>query len=222
MELVAKKIRENKTIFGELNDEKLEEFSKNIENHIIRKIYKYVYPPNKSEIDLKIQNDTRTLGWIQPENLDIKKLYVNQLKSAEKYISKMNESKSVFDKLECIQNAFVIMNNTVKFISGKNENAGQDELTPLFQYIIIKSQPERLHTNINYIKCFLSSTDLISKYGFFVSQMESACTYILNIKGSDFKMDNEEFNKLREQYAKNIEDKDFKNKDINKINIIPN
>ena len=222
MELVAKKIRENKTIFGELNDEKLEEFSKNIENHIIRKIYKYVYPPNKSEIDLKIQNDTRTLGWIQPENLDIKKLYVNQLKSAEKYISKMNESKSVFDKLECIQNAFVIMNNTIKFISGKNENAGQDELTPLFQYIIIKSQPERLHTNINYIKCFLSSTDLISKYGFFVSQMESACTYILNIKGSDFKMDNEEFNKLREQYAKNIEDKDFKNKDINKINIIPN
>ena len=218
MELVAKKIRENKTIFGELNDEKLGEFSKNIENHIIRKIYKYVYPPNKSEIDLKIQNDTRTLGWIQPENLDIKKLYVNQLKSAEKYISKMNESKSVFDKLECIQNAFVIMNNTVKFISGKNENAGQDELTPLFQYIIIKSQPERLHTNINYIKCFLSSTDLISKYGFFVSQMESACTYILNIKGSDFKMDNEEFNKLREQYAKNIEDKDFKNKDINKIN----
>ena len=95
-------------------------------------------------------------------------------------------------------------------------------MTPLFQYIIIKSQPERLHTNINYIKCFLSSTDLISKYGFFVSQMESACTYILNIKGSDFKMDNEEFNKLREQYAKNIEDKDFKNKDINKINIIPN
>ena len=222
MKKKKKKIRENKTIFGELNDEKLEEFSKNIENHIIRKIYKYVYPPNKSEIDLKIQNDTRTLGWIQPENLDIKKLYVNQLKSAEKYISKMNESKSVFDKLECIQNAFVIMNNTIKFISGKNENAGQDELTPLFQYIIIKSQPERLHTNINYIKCFLSSTDLISKYGFFVSQMESACTYILNIKGSDFKMDNEEFNKLREQYAKNIEDKDFKNKGINKINIIPN
>ena len=217
MELVAKKIRENKTIFGELNDEKLEEFSKNIENHIIRKIYKYVYPPNKSEIDLKIQNDTRTLGWIQPENLDIKKLYVNQLKSAEKYISKMNESKSVFDKLECIQNAFVIMNNTVKFISGKNENAGQDEMTPLFQYIIIKSQPERFYTNINYIKCFLSSTDLISKYGFFVTQMESACTYILHIKASDFKMNEEEFNNKRNEYAKIYENKDINNNGNNNI-----
>ena len=217
MELVKKKIKENKSIFGELNNEKLEEFSKNIENHIIRKIYKYVYPPNKSEIDVQIQNDTKTLGWIQPENLEIKKLYINQLKSAEKYINKMNESKSVFDKLECIQNAFVIMNNTVKFISGKNENAGQDEMTPLFQYIVIKSQPERLYTNINYIKCFLSSTDLISKYGFFVTQMESACTYILHIKASDLKMNEEEFNKKREEYAKMYNDRDLNN--INIYNI---
>ena len=217
MELVVKKIKENKNIFGELSNEQLDEFSKNIENHIIRKIYKYVYPPNKSDIDLQIQNDTRTLGWIQPEHLEIKKLYVNQLKSAEKYISKMNEAKSVFDKLECIQNAFVIMNNTVKFISGKNENAGQDEMTPLFQYIIIKSQPERFYTNINYIKCFLSSTDLISKYGFFVTQMESACTYILHIKASDFKMNEEEFNNKRNEYAKIYENKDINNNGNNNI-----
>ena len=217
MELVVKKIKENKNIFGELSNEQLDEFSKNIENHIIRKIYKYVYPPNISDIDLQIQNDTRTLGWIQPEHLEIKKLYVNQLKSAEKYISKMNEAKSVFDKLECIQNAFVIMNNTVKFISGKNENAGQDEMTPLFQYIIIKSQPERFYTNINYIKCFLSSTDLISKYGFFVTQMESACTYILHIKASDFKMNEEEFNNKRNEYAKIYENKDIINNDNNNI-----
>ena len=217
MELVVKKIKENKNIFGELSNEQLDEFSKNIENHIIRKIYKYVYPPNISDIDLQIQNDTRTLGWIQPEHLEIKKLYVNQLKSAEKYISKMNEAKSVFDKLECIQNAFVIMNNTVKFISGKNENAGQDEMTPLFQYIIIKSQPERFYTNINYIKCFLSSTDLISKYGFFVTQMESACTYILHIKASDFKMNEEEFNNKRNEYAKIYENKDIINNGNNNI-----
>ena len=124
--------------------------------------------------DTEILNITRSLDWIQPENLEIKKLYVNQLKFAEKYINKMNEAKSVFDKLDCIQNAYVIMNNTVKFISGKNENAGQDEFTPLFQYILIKSQPERLCSNINYIKCFLSEVDLMSQNGFYLSQMESA------------------------------------------------
>ena len=217
MDIVVKKIKENKSIFGELKDEEVKEFSQNIENHIIRQIYKYIYPPNKSEMDLKIQNDTKSLEWIQPENLDIKKLYVNQLKFAEKYINKMNEAKSVFDKLDCIQNAYVIMNNTVKFMSGKKENAGQDELTPLFQYIIIKSQPERLSTTINYIKCFLSEGDLIGINGFYCSQMESACKFILNIKSSDLKMNDEEFIKKRELCRKKYEEKD-KNKYAQKIN----
>jgi hypothetical protein len=218
MELVIKKLKENKDIFGEIKEEEIKEFSKNIENHIIRQIYKYIYPPSKSETDLKIQNYTKSLEWIQPENLDIKKLYVNQLKFAEKYINKINEAKSVFDKLDCIQNAYVIMNNTVKFISGKNENFGQDELTPLFQYILIKSQPERLSTNINYIKCFLSEDDSIGKNGFYCSQMESGCNFILNIKSSDFKMKEDEFNKKREIYKKMYEEKEFRNKNKIKIN----
>ena len=148
MEFVVKKIKDNKTIFGELKDEEIKSFYKKIENHIIRKIYKYTFPKQKLNGDIDILNATRSLEWIQPENLDIKKLYVNQLKFAEKYINRINDAKSVFDKLDCIQNAYVIMNNTVKFISGKNENAGQDEFTPLFQYILIKSQPEKLVTNI--------------------------------------------------------------------------
>ena len=205
MEIISKKIRENKSIFGELKEDEIKQFIKNIENHIIRQIYKYVYPPVKLKTDIELQNATRILEWIQPENLDIKKLYVNQLKFAEKYINKMNEAKSVYDKLECIQNAYVIMNNTVKFISGKNENAGQDELTPLFQYVLIKSQPERLSTNINYIKCFLSEVDLIGRNGFYFSQMESACTFILNIKSSDLKIDENEFNKNMAKYKKKYE-----------------
>ena len=41
MEFVVKKIKENKTIFGELKEEEIKSFYKKIENHIIRKIYKY-------------------------------------------------------------------------------------------------------------------------------------------------------------------------------------
>jgi hypothetical protein len=220
MDIVMKKMKENKDIFREFKkEEEIKGFYKKIENHIIRKIYKYTFPNINvsSEEDKKIYELTQNLEWIKPENLDIKKLYVNQLKFAEKYLKSIDKARSVFDKLDCLQNAYVIMNNTVKFISGKNENAGQDEMTPLFQYIIIKSQPERFYTNINYIKCFLSSTDLISKYGFFVTQMESACTYILHIKASDFKMNEEEFNNKRNEYAKIYENKDIINNDNNNI-----
>ena len=87
------------------------------------------------------------------------------------------------------------MNNTIKFSSGKNEDAGQDELTPLFQYILIKAQPDRLFSNINYIKCILSEADLRGEKGFLVSQMESASTYILNLTNEQLKISKEEFDK---------------------------
>ena len=38
--------------------------------------------------------------------------------------------------------------------------------------------------------------------------MESACTFILNIKSSDLKMNENEFNKKRELYRKAYEDKE--------------
>ena len=215
MELVVKTIKENKNIFGDIKDPDVKSFYKKIENHIIRKIYKYTFPKTKLKDDTEMLNATRSLEWIQPENLDIKKLYLNQLKFAEKYLNRMNEAQSVFDKLDCIQNAYVIMNNTVKFISGKNENAGQDEFTPLFQYILIKSQPERLVSNIKYIKCFLSEVDSMGQNGFYFSQMESAYAFIKNIKGSDLKMDEKEFNEKREKYRKKYERKDS-DKNLNK------
>ena len=193
MSFVKKQVKSNEELFGKLEDEEVKEILEKIENYILRHIYKYVYPTMQIEGDKNFYRDTRKLEWIKPENLEIKKLYVNQLKFAEKYIKRLDKAYSVFDKLDCINNAYVTMNNTIKFISGKNEDAGQDELTPLFQYILIKSHPEYLVTNINYIKCFLSEEDLIGQKGFYATQMESAYSFIHNIKYSDLKMAKEEF-----------------------------
>ena len=193
---IKKKIKEpsNKKLFGSIKEEGIKEILEKIKNYILRHIYKYVYPHIPSEKDKNFYENTRKLEWIKPEHLEIKKLYVNQLKFAEKYIKKMDKAYSVYDKLDCINNAYVTMNNTVKFISGKNEDAGQDELTPLFQYILIRSQPKLFFTNLNYIKCLLSEDDLIGPRGFYVSQMESASSFILDINHIHLRMDEEEFN----------------------------
>ena len=63
------------------------------------------------------------------------------------------------------------MNNAAKFISEKNENCGQCELTPLLHYILIKSQPERLWTNINYMKCFYLKKIIFEKMNFIVHKL---------------------------------------------------
>jgi hypothetical protein len=203
MEIVKKqfKDRENEYLFPDLKENE-KEYLGIVQNYIIRDIYKYVYPKRRTSDDQKFLDLTRSLDWILPEHLEIKKLYVNQLKFAEKYITKINEAKSVFDKIDCINNAYVTMNNTVKFISGKNEDAGQDELTPLFQYVLIKSQPERLFSNVNYIKTFLSEEDLIGPKGFYMSQMESASSFISEIDYKQLNMNETEFNQKKAESSK--------------------
>ena len=166
-----------------------------IEDYIMRQIYIYIYPKNQLKSDLDFYNMTKKLSWISPEHLEIKKVYINQLTNAILWIKKMDEKKSVRDKLFCISSAYNTMNNTIKFSSGKNDDAGQDELTPMFQYIIIKAQPPRIFSNINYIKCFLNDIQLSGELGFLFSQMEIATIFIMNIDYKSLKISEEEFNK---------------------------
>ncbi len=87
------------------------------------------------------------------------------------------------------------MNNTIKFSSGKNEDAGQDEITPIFQYLVIKAQPKRIYSDINYIKTFLDDTSLKAQSGFLVTQVESATSFIMSINHEQLKMSKEEYDK---------------------------
>ena len=171
-----------------------------IVDYIMRQIYTYVYPKEQFKSDLEFYNQTKKLNWITPEHLDIKKVYINQLANAILWIKKIDERKSIRDKLYCISCAHNIINNLIKFSSGKNEEAGQDELTPIFQYIIIKAQPPRIYSNINYIKCFLEDEDLTGELGFLLSQMESATCFIMNMTYKSLKITEEEFNaKMKEE-----------------------
>ena len=186
--------KKNKDLFENITERELEEISQKIEDHILRKIYKFVYMETPIQSDKEFYEKTLCLDWIDPEQLEIKKAYVNQLGFAELCIKKMTEAKSVFDKLDCIKDAHTNMNNTIKFSSGKNDDAGQDELTPIFQYLVIKAQPKRIYSDINYIKTFLGDTSLRGQEGFLVTQMESATSFIMLIDYQQLKMSQEEYN----------------------------
>ena len=185
----------NKELFENITDREIDEIALKIEDHILHNIYKYVYAEKPIQKDQEFYNKTLCLDWVQPEQLEIKKVYINQLGYAELCIKKMTEAKSVFDKLDCIKDAHTNMNNTIKFSSGKNDDAGQDELTPIFQYIVIRAQPKRIHSDINYIKCFLGDSSLRGQEGFLVTQMESATSFISSINHEHLKMTKEEYDK---------------------------
>ncbi len=81
---------------------------------------------------------------------EINKAYLNEnlILLATNCINKIDEEKTPYDKLKCIASAHKIINNCIKFCSGKDEDAGADDLSPIFQYIILRAKPQRIFSNI--------------------------------------------------------------------------
>ena len=202
MNLVKKRIKEpiiNEGLFNDLPN--IGEIAEKIEDHILRQIYKDVFPPEQKE-DVIFYQRTKCLNWVTPEQLDIKSIYINQLGFAIDSIRQIDEARSVLDKLDLIASAHTSVNNTIKFSSGKDDDSGQDEMTPILQYIILKAHPKRMHSNINYIKCFLGDSNLTDSKGFLLSQIESAASYINNLNYEILKIPKEEFETQYENYKK--------------------
>ena len=210
MEILKIDIKEKGKYLESKDEKELNEFTNKIEEHIMRKIYKYVYPEEPLKEDFKFYQRTKILDWITPEHLEIKKLFINQLSLAILCIKKMDEAKSVLEKIRCIQNSFTNINNLIKFSSGKDKDAGQDETTPIFQYVVLKAHPKRMYSNLNYIYCFF---DMVhgGQHAFLVTQLQSAITFIENLNSEMLRMNKEEFNKNINEAEKRFELKE-KNK----------
>ena len=173
----------------------------------MKKLYNVFFTKEQIEKDNSFFKQCIKLSWIKPAHLDIKKLYVNELKSAILFVRKIDSGKSVYDKLNYIAAAHNTINNTIKFSSGKKEDAGAEELSPIFQYIIIKAKPKRFFSNINYIKAFLNPNKCKGMHGFLLSQMEFAASFITQIDYKKLKISEEEFNKNCNNAEMNSKDK---------------
>ena len=187
--IIKKRIKapiNNRNLFKDIYD--YNDLLEKIEDFIFRQIYKYIAPSLRFKLDETFFKKTQDLDWVTPNMLDIKNISINLLDYPINCIQKLEKVKSVNDKLNCIRDAHAAINNVIKFSNGSDSDAGQDEITPLFQYIIIKAQPKTIYTNIYYIKTLLDESELSGSKGFLITQMESAISYIDKLEPNSLKI----------------------------------
>ena len=183
-----------KSFFPELKRKEIEKMIGKIKDYILKSIYKLVFPKNPLKGDIEFYKKTQLLDWVTPENFAIKNIDFAQLTFAETLIKNFEDSKSIDEKIKYIHNLHTYINNIFKFNTGKNTEIGQDELTPVLQYLIIKIQPRRIISNINYINCFLNDEDLISQKGFLMSQIDSAVSFVQTLEYKHLNISETEYN----------------------------
>ena len=68
---------------------------------------------------------------------------------------KINISKTPNQKLNCIKKIMSNIINLIKFNEGVDKEVGEDDITPVLNYVFINAHPFKIYTDIEFIKIFL-------------------------------------------------------------------
>lgn len=94
----------------------------------------------------------------------------------------MNSFKTPKDKLVCILNCCKVIYNMINASEGKP--TGADDFFPILIYIVIRSNPKDLHTNIEFISNFRNPNKMGSEAGYYFTHLISAVAFLKDLNHS--------------------------------------
>ena len=167
----------------------------NIEEFILRKIYKYVFPSEPISEDNSFCNLTKSYDWIQTSDISLKSdIPLEAIQDSISYLLEMEEkARSVNEKISCLKMVYDNINKINEFYFNRMDKSADAQI-PIFTYIIIKTHPKRFISNINYLNCFTEGKEL-GYINMYIKNCLSSIEYIFSINPEVFNITDKEFNK---------------------------
>ncbi|KAI9273867.1 hypothetical protein EDC94DRAFT_672518 [Helicostylum pulchrum] len=130
--------------------------------------------------------------WIREKHLDIPETEHNEsfLSFAESEILKINTYKAPRDKLICILNCCKVIFGLIKHVEG---DAGADKFLPILIYVVIRANPPRLVSNVQYIYRFRNPDQLQAESGYYLTNLMGAISFIETMEANSLSITKEEF-----------------------------
>lgn len=154
--------------FADLSPELKEQIIDFFEKSIMTKYYKHLFSPHftkDEERDVAVQRRIRQLAWISSKHLvcsidevnaEVRDLVygaITELVSMDSYQTPQEKLERI---VQCSRNIFKLLKFTV------GGPASADEFLPALIFVILKANPVRLHSNIQYITRFSNASRLMS------------------------------------------------------------
>lgn len=167
------------------------------------------------ERDRIVKEKICMFNWIKEEHVEIPHTNLNQrfLELAGQELSKINTYRSPRDKILCILNCSKVIFGLLRH-AGFEESA--DKFIPTLILIILKTNPENLISNIQYISRFRDPDKLSGESEYYFSSLIGAVAFIENLDKSLLIISDEEFEKNLEYAIVRIQEQKNKETD-NKI-----
>lgn len=185
----------------EVKSQALDFFEKCIMTHH----YKHLFSPqmpqtDDEEKDQIVQRRIRQLNWINAKHLVCTIDEVNEEVRDLVYTSitelvAMDSFATPQEKLECIVSCCRSIFTMLKHACGGPASA--DEFLPALIFVVLKANPVRLHSNINYINRFSNPNRIMSgETGYYFTNLCCAISFIENLTFESVQLTKEEFDEL--------------------------
>ncbi|XP_061401056.1 rab5 GDP/GTP exchange factor [Musca vetustissima] len=173
------------------------------EKVVMTKNHKFLFSPyftTDEENDVKVQKRIRQLSWITAKHLaccidevnaESRELVYNAITELVGIDSFYSPQEKLECTVRCCRHIFELLKHSV------GGPASADEFLPALIFVVLKANPVRLHSNINFVTRFTNASRLMSgEGGYYFTNLCCAISFIENLTAQSLSMDQEEFDML--------------------------
>ncbi|KAI8142342.1 hypothetical protein BJV82DRAFT_670000 [Fennellomyces sp. T-0311] len=194
LDFIYVKMRECE-VWRSVSDQEFENAKEGMEKLVMNRLYHATFSPSTTddkERDEILYQKISIFRWIREQHLDIPDTTHNEsfLTFAETELLKINNYKAPRDKLICILNCCKVIFGLIKHVGGEG---GADKFLPILIYVVLRANPPRLVSNVQYISRFRNPEHLQSESGYYLTNLMGSITFIESMDASSLSITKEEF-----------------------------
>ncbi|EAR96902.2 GTPase-activator protein for Ras-like GTPase (macronuclear) [Tetrahymena thermophila SB210] len=206
-DLLEKKVEEL-PFYQNMKEECKKMFFDLIEKHIAKKIFNECMPLYNSEKDNQFIMQAKKYSYMSIQHQNIEKFFLEESmwESIAHDLTKINNVESHLDKLNLIYECFNNITQVMNMVPG--EGNGADDCFPIWVYILLKAQIDKIFTNINFIELMTRKNKTVSdEIGYVFAQFQSAAKYIYDLTEEQIysSLNNPDDIEKFSEYCKNFE-----------------
>ncbi|KAI0485128.1 hypothetical protein GGR56DRAFT_616953 [Xylariaceae sp. FL0804] len=146
-------------------------------------------------------------SWVREEHLDISPINESGKKFltlAEQELLKIRSYRAPRDKIICVLNCCKVIFGLLKH---NKSDSSADSFMPLLIYVVLRSNPDHLVSNVQYILRFRNQEKLGGEAGYYLSSLMGAVQFVENMDRTSLTISDEDFEKNVEASVSAIAEK---------------